>query len=153
MKCEKCSNERENGSEYVFFYGKLMQITAPSPGFRKHNYGIAGQEKAWICNLCVIRKFLLTGTGISTILFVLSLITWLFEPNVVQRIFDTDPTFIGVMGTIVFGFVLMRHVMLFGFESVTHFGDMVAYEAKHEQLERQGYNSFFTRGQRKQLRS
>jgi hypothetical protein len=96
---------------------------------------------------------LFSGTGVVAILFILSVITLLFEPDIVRRIFHEDPDFIGVMGLIVFGFILMRYVMMNGFESISKFGDELAIRIYRSELEATGNSSFFTRAQYNQLDS
>jgi hypothetical protein len=91
--------------------------------------------------------------GLATVFFVFSVLILMFKPGFVQSAFNTDPAFIGVMGLIVFGFILMRHVMLNGVESISMFGDELAIRVYRPQLQAAGNNSFFTRVQYNQLSS
>jgi hypothetical protein len=151
MKCEYCENDSKEGSNYLFYYGKHVSTTMPVPGMRKYNFKLAGQKKAWICRSCVLKRFLFSRTGIVAILFTLSVVTLLFRPDIVRRIFHEDPDFIGVFGLIVFGFILMRHVMMNGSESISKFGDELAIRIYRSELEAAGNTSFFTRAQHKHL--
>ena len=153
MKCEFCNKDRDHGSNYYFYFGKHVGTQIPAHKMRKYSFVIAGQKTVWICYSCVLKRFLISGIGWGAILFLFSVFVVLFEPKFIQNLLNTDPKFIGVMGLIIFGFILVRHVMINGMESLSLFGDELAIRANRAQLQAAGNNAFFTRAQYNQLNS
>ncbi len=178
MKCEKCGAETDQGSQYVFHYGKKVGQKSTSEGntiTTETDYRILGSDHVFFCNKCVATQYSRDESTIGlSIVFLPMLLGLLF----LLRVGFEDATIWlyvlclalpGVIGLYKGYSYLVRWMTISRAvrnndndflqniiqkykTAIEDVGDKWAIEYKKPQLSKLGYDGFFTRSKYRSLK-
>ena len=143
MKCIKCNLEREQGQDYLYYFGNREVKPVPGMGFgaRRTYYHIKGHRSEWICDLCVSWR---SGVSISlfiTFLMAIALVLYLSSHARLSNPFTLQ--------MVLLAYAVLVLILPPGRKKT--WGEYLALNFNKKTLKKQGYTAFLTGSQVERL--